>query len=378
MQVKFIDATESFAKLEHDWNRLFEEVNCESPFLSWEWMYEWWRHYHPKLCEARLALFTVRNSKGKLEAVLPLFSHLKRMLPGIKTRHLQFLGTEFESSDYLDLLCKDSDAEHLVHTIFESESFKRLVRSGIDSITFSNVLPSASIYQNAAPLANELLTKASFKRTSVCPYLTLPPDEKILLSALSKNFKSNIKRARNKLNRAQSIRIERIQSNNRMDPYIEYLFELHDQRFIDKNQDTKFNYERRGAFHKVIANIFSHKGWLNFYVIYDAEKPIGALYCYRLHNHMMYVQSGFDPSYHKWSLGNQILFRAITDSISEGLKIFDFMRGGEAYKYKWTSEVQYLYRISLPLSNRSKWNHRAQSFIDGSKSAIKTLIRKQT
>ena len=137
---------------------------------------------------------------------------------------------------------------------------------------------------------------------------------------------------------------------------------------------TKFNYEIRGAFHETMANVFLGKGWLQFYLITDNENPIGALYCYRLAGTMMYMQGGFDPAYAKLALGNQIILRAVSDAIDSGMQVFDFMRGNEAYKKKWTDKSISLYTLDFPLSGKGKLALLFRDKLTALKGRIKKVI----
>ena len=49
----------------------------------------------------------------------------------------------------------------------------------------------------------------------------------------------------------------------------------------------------------------------------------------------MPISAGFDPSQPRLSPGVQIIAHAIEQAIAEGATSFDFLRGGESYKYAW-------------------------------------------
>jgi hypothetical protein len=51
---------------------------------------------------------------------------------------------------------------------------------------------------------------------------------------------------------------------------------------------------------------------------------------------MYYYQAGFDPKYEEWSVGLVVMGKCIEDAISRELSEFDFLRGDEPYKKRWT------------------------------------------
>ena len=68
-----------------------------------------------------------------------------------------------------------------------------------------------------------------------------------------------------------------------------------------------------------------------------------------------YYQSGYDPAWAGKSVGLVLLARTVQDAFAEGLQEFDFLRGDEAYKYRWLPEVRTNARLLLarPRSLRS-------------------------
>ena len=347
MNIKIITTTEEFEQLKDSWQHLFETAGIDSPFLSWEWMFTWWREYQPKLAAAKLSIFCAYQGE-ELIAVLPLFKHKRKNLS-----YIQFLGTEFESSDYLDLICTEDKKTDLVEQFFSNPSVIENLKSA-DILVFNNIKEGSGFFNAQKWLADTLRSKAYKRRTSVCPYFPLPPSVDKVFKSLSKNMRSSLKRQRNKLAKNETIQITLLQDETEIEEGIRHLFRLHSKRFSQKNMSTKFIYEKRGAFHEKMAKVFLPKGWLQFYLIKDNAKPIGALYCYRLAGTMMYMQGGFDPGYANLALGNQIILRAISDAIDGGMQIFDFMRGNEAYKKKWTDKSISLYTLDFPLSGKGR------------------------
>ena len=71
---------------------------------------------------------------------------------------------------------------------------------------------------------------------------------------------------------------------------------------------------------------------------------MGIYYGFRHRRCASYYLSGFNPASSYYRVGTFLLAHAITSAMREGADIFDFLRGGEAYKYDWGA--------------RNKWNQR--------------------
>jgi CelD/BcsL family acetyltransferase involved in cellulose biosynthesis len=59
-----------------------------------------------------------------------------------------------------------------------------------------------------------------------------------------------------------------------------------------------------------------------------------------------YLQ-GFDPEFSQLSPGTQLMFSAIKNAVSRGMRNFDFLRGDESYKQHWRAEKKPTYRIEI-------------------------------
>ena len=91
---------------------------------------------------------------------------------------------------------------------------------------------------------------------------------------------------------------------------------------------------------------------------------------------MMYLQGGFDPHYQKFALGNLVILQAISDAIEMGLQKFDFMRGNEAYKYRWATGKVFLNRITFPLSFKARVYYFYQDMLFQTKQMVKAVIKR--
>ncbi len=374
-KIQIVQTEQEFANLEKEWQTLVNEVQPESIFLTFEWIYTWWQVYGKQLPKAQPFVITLRAAQtNRLQAILPLFTQQKTFAPGVHLRAAQLMGTEVESSDYLDLLSDSKEKIRFLTAIFEAAQVRSALQA-IDVLLLENVHDHSTLFTERVALQKKLGCPLYHYQTKICPYITLPKDLTELMSRLSKNFRSSLKRLRNKFKRA-GFRFTVVTQPEKLESAIPTLFHLHALRFKAKQAHTKFNFEKRGKFHLKIAQTFLQRGWLQLYQILDGEKVIGSLYCFKFNQTMMYMQGGFDPQYTSYGLGNQIILRAIEDAIALKLHKFDFMRGGEAYKFKWTQEVQFLHRVLFPLSLKARLFFRFDDGLFKFKKVIKRIIKK--
>jgi CelD/BcsL family acetyltransferase involved in cellulose biosynthesis len=65
------------------------------------------------------------------------------------------------------------------------------------------------------------------------------------------------------------------------------------------------------------------------------DKVVGAYYGFHHGGRAYAYLGGFDPEYAYESPGSILIGHALSEGIREGGREFDFLRGGEAYKYSW-------------------------------------------
>src|SRR5712692_8540819 len=97
MEIQRIEDVEAFRRLRTEWNDLLAASDADCVFLTWEWLFTWWKHFGAGL---RLAILAVRD-RGELVGIAPLA--LRRRL-GFPV--LEFLGSGLVGSDYVDVIVR--------------------------------------------------------------------------------------------------------------------------------------------------------------------------------------------------------------------------------------------------------------------------------
>jgi CelD/BcsL family acetyltransferase involved in cellulose biosynthesis len=91
------------------------------------------------------------------------------------------------------------------------------------------------------------------------------------------------------------------------------------------------------GFHRDLAALALECGWLRFYQLQVAGRAIAALYCFRYQDTLYAYQIGFDPDWSTYSPGRLLIAHVIGEVIGEGMREFDWLRGGHKYKFDWAN-----------------------------------------
>jgi CelD/BcsL family acetyltransferase involved in cellulose biosynthesis len=169
--------------------------------------------------------------------------------------------------------------------------------------------------------------------------MPLPSSWDEFLQKLGKNQRREVRRHEKALADGHEVSYT-VLSREELPAGLEALFSLHTSRWQQSGDTGIFCGERRREFYRRVAELCYDKGWLRLQGIrLNGElKAIG--WCFTCKNKAGYYIIGWDTSLSHVSAGSNLLAFSIKDSIEQGLQEFDFLRGGEEYKTRWTKTVR--------------------------------------
>ena len=121
--IETIQNAAGFQELRGEWGELLQASASNSLFLTWEWLYPWWKHLSG---DRTLSIVTMRSG-GELVAIAPLASRSRRLARVVPFRSLEFMGTDRVCSDYLDLIIKRGKEPEALRALGEYFGHQALV-----------------------------------------------------------------------------------------------------------------------------------------------------------------------------------------------------------------------------------------------------------
>ena len=336
--IERIEDTAGFEKLREEWNELLQASASNCLFLTWEWLYTWWKH----LAEGRkLLIIAVRHGR-ELIAIAPLTLRLPKLNRLLPFRLLEFLGTGSVGSDYLDLIIRRGK---------EQEALQALANYLADG---KLMLELAQLKRNssfAAGLAMQLKQRGwAFceEKTAICPFINLSGHSwQSYLASQDSKKRCDFQRRLKNLTKQCDVRFECVRSEEQRPEALALLLALHHQRWRAKGGSDAFHTPALVAFHQELSQLALERGWLRLFVLWLDGKPIASLYSFRYRQVYYEYQKGFDPGYGKQSVGLIIVGLGIKSAIEEGAEEYDLLHGDEPYKFRWSNEVRELGRLDL-------------------------------
>lgn len=331
LMVQLVTDGEQLKEIKDDWDELLESSQSSSVFLTWEWMYTWWNYFGR---DTILRIVAVRNGTGRLIGLAPLCIRRKKGVLPVNV--LIFMGTMCVSSEYLDVIAEPGYEGDVSSALLET--LQKDDRSW-DYAMFSDLLDSSVVIRH---LKDNLQAAGHLIRQDLsqsCPYLPLPAEKEDFHNSLGKEMRSTLKRRTRRL-LEMGAEIRMINEPEGIADAFQSLFQLHQKRWTLRGLSGNFREEQIRSFHLEVAGHFLEKEWLRLYLLKIRDNIIASLYCFQYKGRVFYFQSGFDPQWGSKSPGTVLMGYGIQDSIDQRMEEFDYLRGLEPYKFRWTSKVR--------------------------------------
>lgn len=203
-----------------------------------------------------------------------------------------------------------------------------IVESDLAACAFSELPPDSPLCALRLDGVHELC-----EEQDSCVALELPAGVE-LSSRLSKNLRQNLRLAQKYAARDGLVLVRAEPSE--LPRELDALFRLHARRREQLGEQSAFTRPGLAPFHLDAACALARARLLALYVLRDREgQTCGVLYGLRDRAALRIYQYGFDPAFARYSPGALLTAYAIERERAEGVLLFDFLRGQEAYKYRW-------------------------------------------
>ncbi len=307
-----------FSDLFSEWHELL--AKCRSPriFQTPEFTKSWWE----TLGTGDLTLITWRDEAGVLVGLAPLFATLTE-----QGKTLSFLGCS-DVTDYQDLLVDQTASDAVYASFFAylespecSGTTLKLCSLPNDSVT---LLTMKERYNDS---------KLVISQQDVVPLLPLPNNWDDYLNQLDRKQRHEIRRKWGKLEREVAFAFSLVTESSQTATAITTFIELHKASSPGK---SRFWDDHHVAFFTKVVHAFATAGWLKLFFLAIEGRPAAAMLVFDYGDRYYLYNSGYDPEYYReLSTGNTLLAYTIKHAIEQERPLYDFLRGDEAYKFRF-------------------------------------------
>lgn len=342
--------TAAFLSLEHEWRALRDASETQNPFLSWEWISTWVRHF----CRDRLRTVVVRKG-GELISIAPFYLNRYIIGPGLYANALQLMGPK-EVQHLFEI------REALIRPGWEGPAINAFVAAAASLGEWDWIELSAQ-GEGLNALRDVLAASANAGyRIESDPEIPIPLlrlektwDEQRL--KFKRNIKESIRHCYNALRRdGHEHRFYRDAAGSDTAEAISRLVRLHHQRSLvsdrmwhrDHFADTEirsFETEALSSMHGAglarIAELSIH------------ADVVAARACLESNGTSYLYYSGFDPKWWKYSVMTLLVTEIMRDAITRGLDTINFSPGADTSKLRWGVSLVPMQVMRLVRGNRA-------------------------
>jgi CelD/BcsL family acetyltransferase involved in cellulose biosynthesis len=320
----------ALVRLQPEWARLWSRCPRASAFLAPQWLLPWWRH----LGQGTLASLAVRSTAdGELVALATMYIY-RHPLTGV--RHLFPIG--IGTTDHLDVLVRPGWEDAALDAILAHFAD----RDDWDVLEFPQLRGDSPLLRAPLPPGwrRELVDGEPSPLLSLHGATALP---------LPKAMAQNLRTARHRAARAGRVTYELADASS-LPAALDALAALHASRWSDRGESGVLADPAVQSFHREAAPALLAAGLLRLHVLRLDGAIVAVLYALadppscseRRHS---YYLGGFDPRHRALSPGSLLVAHAIEQALAEGAVAFDFLRGAEAYKYRWGALDQAMFTL---------------------------------
>ena len=312
LHVQEITTAEGLVALAPEWTRFWQLAPGATPFQAPSWLLPWWRHFGQR------ELVTLCAFEGnRLAGLLPLYIYEE-------PPERKLLPVGIGNSDWLDAICLPGRESEVAGALLAAIA-RRAER--FDICDLQPLPPESPLLEAAADgLADERIA------LEPCPVLRLAGDG--IEAILPTRRRRELRYYRRRAETAGRLRFEIAQPAS-LSELLDAFCALHAARWARQGLPGVLADEAVHAFHAAAAPALMAQGVLRLHALRLDERIVAVLYGLLAKGRFHFYLSGFDPDLGGLGVGTLVIRHAMEQAAREGAREFDFLRGREAYKYRW-------------------------------------------
>lgn len=322
-----LERLDDLERLRPEWSELWERTPGATPFQSPEWLLSWWS----QLGHGQPWVIGLRRG-NRLAGLAPFILDGDGPAPTVT-----LAGTGV--TDYLDVLLEPDAVVPGAALVLGRLAGRRERWTVCDLQELREGSPLL-----ATPPPPGTTAEASLQE--VCPRALLPADVEALRRSLPARLRGELRSDRRRMERAGATWFE-LADRHTLPEYLEALFGLHRARWKERDLPGVLASEAVRAFHAEAAPALLARDLLRFHGLRFGGRLVAVLYCLARGETVYYYLGGFDPGLGRFSPGTLLVAHAMEDALRSGAREFDFLRGGESYKYRWGARDRWNRRLRL-------------------------------
>lgn len=243
--------------------------------------------------------------------------------------------------DYVDFVVARGRGGEFCRILLE-----HLRGEGIASLDADPVRGDSTVMTHLIRVAKELDYEVSAHPEEVSLEVELPATWNAFLGALSGKERHEVRRKLRRLEEAGPVSYRVVAARNEVGRNMEIFLTLFARNGGDK---AAFMTGRMASFFRALAGALAEQGILRLFFLDLEAIPAATVMCFDYNKKVYLYNNAYDDRFRALSVGLLSKVFSIRDSIERGRRTYDFLKGGEAYKYRLGGTPIHLYRCLVTL-----------------------------
>lgn len=335
LSIKLFDRRTAFEVLREDWQRLFASAEA-APFASWEWTTTWFEYFG----ENGLPFILAAYSGSVLVGLLPLYSQQKKVF-GMPVKKLAFMNSEIGGAAYLDVLALPNEKKAATDAFLDFLE----TRSEINLLELESIAADSVLLEEIRRHEDQSEFRLRVAPHDVCQYAEVGSTDDFLKRIYNDTAKKKLKR----IKKLPGFEFRRTTEN--VEAAFQRFVKLHDGNWTEKGGSEVSGHRRLLDFHMAAALANAQNSAIFFDEIWVENECVASLYGFQADNKYFYYSSGYDERLSKLSPMVTLYNLSIENGLQNGVRIFDFLCGGQGYKKHWANAENKLLTVRLSRKN---------------------------
>lgn len=319
---------ESFASLASYWTEAKYNLRWSPIFVLPGWLQVWWQTFG---ADAELYLRAVREGE-EIIGIAPLL---------IRGKTASIIGSA-DVCDYLDFIVTPGAERDFFNVLLDD-----LTRKGISHLDLKPLRPDSTVLTDLVAVARNRGHPVQCQREGVSVELDLPPTWEEYLASLTRKHRYEVKRKLRRLEAAGKADYRCIAVSPGEGDFMDTFLRLFS---LSRGEKASFMTAQMESFFRSLAETMAEIGLLRFGILELDGVPVAMTMGFDYNGSVYLYNSAYDPEYGYLSVGLLSKVLCIKDSIRNGRRKWDFLRGGEPYKYHIGGREVPLYSCQIKIS----------------------------
>jgi CelD/BcsL family acetyltransferase involved in cellulose biosynthesis len=319
---------ESLDGIISSWDRLRRCLKWGSVFVLPAWLKVWWDVFGG---ENELYLRTLRQGE-KIIGFAPLMVHKETA---------SLIGSD-DVCDYLDFVIV-AGIERDFFTVLLDDLKER----GIRRLDLRPLRPDSTALTWLVGIARNRGYEVLCQSEDVSLELDLPATWNEYLAVLNNKQRHEVRRKLRRLWETGTVEHHCVEAGREIEGYMDIFLRLFS---LSKDEKAGFMNSKRESFFKSLAKAMAELGLLRLGILRVDRVPAAMTIGFDYDDSHYLYNSAYDPQFSYLSVGLLCKVLCLKESIERGKKTWNFLKGGEPYKYQLGGQEVPLYGCRITIS----------------------------